>query len=209
MNDIIVIEDCISKTMQDIVESEVFAKDFPWFFLENITFNGLDAKNKEKLGTHYGLTHVFLDSNRGVYSPSVALFLPIIASAMESINTRYIKERLLAGRLFLQLPNGEASVPNNAHIDLEEPHIVFLYYVNDSDGDTVIFDKTTKDVPPSDLRMRHMRPGYKEYEQSMFSPMKTITPKKGTVVIFDGSRYHASSNPTTNKRCVVNFNYRK
>jgi len=33
-----------------------------------------------------------------------------------------------------------------------------------------------------------------------------ITPKRGRLVIFDGSQYHASSYTTGDYRCVINMN---
>ena len=68
-----------------------------------------------------------------------------------------------------------------AHTDDQEPHWVLIYYVNDSDGDTCLFegDEVTK----------------------------RITPKRGRVLVFDGSIRHASSSPVeTPFRCVFNFN---
>ena len=88
--------------------------------------------------------------------------------------------RVLQARSFLQTPNNTTRKYNNKHVDTTIPHVVVLYYVNDSDGDTHLFNGV--DI------------------------IKTVTPKKNRVVIFDGSIYHSSGSPTTNKRCVINFN---
>lgn len=66
---------------------------------------------------------------------------------------------------------------------MPDPHLACLYYVNDTDGDTIFFnqDKTTI--------------------------IKKVAPKKGRVVIFDGSICHSSSTPTKNVRSVINFNF--
>jgi hypothetical protein len=67
-----------------------------------------------------------------------------------------------------------------------------LYYVNDSDGDTFLFNRTKKDGPiPKD---------------SELEILKRVSPKKGRVVLFDGSRYHSSSGPSKDVRCIINFN---
>ena len=63
---------------------------------------------------------------------------------------------------------------------------IFLYYVNDSDGDTIIFDG----VGPPDLEIR-----------------ERITPKANSGVFFSNKFWHASSNPIrTNRRVNINFN---
>jgi hypothetical protein len=75
------------------------------------------------------------------------------------------------------------------------PHTVCLYYVNDSDGDTFIFDKTSDDIK-----------GRRDiFERTKFNVLKRVTPKKGRVVLFNGNRYHSSSGPTKDVRCIINF----
>ena len=70
------------------------------------------------------------------------------------------------------------------HIDFNAPHWVFLYFINDSDGETVFFeDKGTK---------------------ATFA----IEPKAGRAVVFDGSIYHASQSPKHSKiRSTLNINF--
>jgi hypothetical protein len=73
---------------------------------------------------------------------------------------------------------------NNVHIDSSDPHIVGLYYPHDSDGDTVFF--TAMDGKEELLR---------------------VSPKRGSMVFFDGNIPHASSNPTERAiRLTVNYN---
>ena len=62
--------------------------------------------------------------------------------------------------------------------------MVIIYYVNDSDGDTCIFDNEGK--------VQHR-----------------ISPKKGRFLVFDGNRKHAGSHPYhANYRVVINSNIR-
>ena len=82
---------------------------------------------------------------------------------------------------------------DNPHVDAKYPHLVCLYYLNDSDGDTFIFDKTLQDTPYTNPKTK-------------FEIVKRITPKKGRAILFDGSRYHSSSGPTKGVRCILNFN---
>jgi hypothetical protein len=70
------------------------------------------------------------------------------------------------------------------HIDIDNvPHVVAIYYVNNSDGDTVFFDKS------GDGLQELMR----------------VTPKANTLVCFDGGIYHAAEPPRKSPmRIVVN-----
>lgn len=82
---------------------------------------------------------------------------------------------------------------NMPHVDLYFPHMVMLYYVNDSDGDTVIYKE------------KHSGNGKMSFPESL-TEKKRISPKRGRVVIFDGLYYHTSSSPRKNPyRCVINF----
>ena len=79
------------------------------------------------------------------------------------------------------------------HVDDMNDHYVFLYYVNDSDGDTFVFNEK------AELS--------KKFEYKDLTLMKKITPKKGAAILMDGKHFHAISAPTkTNLRCVINVN---
>ena len=84
----------------------------------------------------------------------------------------------MKSNLLLQTQN----TPNTPHIDYKFPHDVLLYYVNDSDGETIFYDSELNEI-------------------------KKVNPKRGRIVVFDGSQYHSSTPPQKNKcRCVINMN---
>ena len=99
-------------------------------------------------------------------------------------------------RLFLQLPLAPQykKEHNGIHVDLPPylPHVACVYYCNDSDGDTIIYDQTINDVPGGSQNVKLVE-------------HKRVTPKRGRAVFFDGSRYHCSSQPTVNYRTIINF----
>jgi hypothetical protein len=77
------------------------------------------------------------------------------------------------------------------HVDMTTPHMVLLYYVNDSDGDTVIFDQK-----------------YDDGEVPRLTVNRAISPKAGAAILFDGLTYHSSSSPQyAEKRIVININF--
>jgi hypothetical protein len=78
------------------------------------------------------------------------------------------------------------------HWDLPDPGWVsMVYYINDSDGDTKIFDK------------------YAAERNDNLNVIGTSTPKAGSAVIFDSNRWHASSNPINfPNRYIINFIFR-
>ena len=49
---------------------------------------------------------------------------------------------VIQGRSFLQLPLNNKKVDvDSPHIDTDDKHFVMLYYVCDSDGDTIIYNE--------------------------------------------------------------------
>jgi hypothetical protein len=71
---------------------------------------------------------------------------------------------------------------------------VVLYYVVDSDGDTLIVDK--------------IREGnIEEYHHNVedYKILQRVKPKQGRAVIFDGKYYHTAEQPSKNMRCIINF----
>ena len=96
-----------------------------------------------------------------------------------------IKTNLL---LQANIPEGHYNVP---HQDANHECYTMVYYCNDSDGDTFLFEEFWEDDSnlPNKLTVR-----------------QRITPKKNRLVLFESNRYHASSNPSKNKeRFVINI----
>ena len=81
------------------------------------------------------------------------------------------------------IPDGGHYMP---HIDTSIPHIVALYYINDSDGDTLFFQD----------------------KDGAFEEFMHVTPQANTMVCFDGSIFHAAQPPRKSPiRLAINTVY--
>ena len=115
------------------------------------------------------------------------MIVPLLENACNRIGKQSVN--VIQGRSFLQLPiNYKGEREDSPHIDTSDDHFVMLYYVCDSDGDTIIYNEQEK--------------------SDSYTVQKRITPKQGRVVLFDGSYYHTAEQPLNNIRCVVNYNLR-
>jgi len=182
LDDILVIDDIIPKTYQDVIEQSLFSSHFPWYLQKDITFI-------EDKFDNYGFNHGLKLEDGTINSAFYDGILPMTFLVSDRYNLE--QKNLVQARAFLQTNRGRKT-HNKPHVDLHYPHTVFLYYVNDSDGDTFLFEETLEDTPNPQ----------KDYQ---FNLKQSISPKKGRGVIFNGNRYHASSNPTKIPRCVINF----
>jgi hypothetical protein len=120
-------------------------------------------------------------------------------------NTYTVCNNLIRIRLGLITKQNEStSFTNEAHVDDKMPHMVGLFYLNESDGDTIIYNQTTDDYPEYDLSKEF----YNSHLKDNLTEMVRVTPKPNRLIIFDGKHFHASSTPTTtSRRIVLNFNF--
>ena len=187
--EIIVIDDFVSFEYQEKIKQELLGlnNEFPWYFTEDVTAAGeYDSQYRPAMNHQY----VFMDDNDISQIESVYhhLFTPLLSKACQYL--KMPETKVLQGRSFLQFPlkNIDTSVVDTPHIDIDEgdEHIVVLYYVCDSDGDTIIYNERTKSLT--------------------YTEKQRVTPKQGRVVIFDGGQYHTAQQPKNGVRCVVNYN---
>ena len=159
-----VIKNVLPKKVQEQLKDFIFSK-CPLYYLHNVTFKG-DKKYCPAFGNS-------LIKNDAVVSEQASLL---------NVFKETIKGNVINANLIVQLPLNSKVISkvDQIHIDNNEPHQVFLYYVNDSDGDTVIYKNK------------------KEW--------KRFTPKQGSMITFDGSLYHSAEQPKKGTRCVINLN---
>ena len=137
-----VINNVIPKKYQDQIEKMMLSLEFDWHFLDDITY-ALNGENDDPKRVEFpdakgspGFAHMFYHKPDGVdiMSKHYMFVLPLLLSFVEEDNFELL--RIKGGLL---LPTGIGY--NQPHIDLDAPHKVGLYYVNESDGDTVFFNK--------------------------------------------------------------------
>lgn len=191
MKQIEVIDNIINKQEQENIKNKLIGDDgINWFFQNDVSIkNNLRQRRP-------GFCHHFYRHNN-INSDVYYLIEQIITNTVKKLKWKtYSVNDLIEARTFLQLPlNKEfiGSGVDSPHLDRTEPHFVFLYYVNDSDGDTVIYNYKSKSA--TDI------PFFEDVKE-----LKRITPKQGRVVVFDGMYWHTAEQPKNNVRCIVNFN---
>ena len=168
-----VYDDMIPSELADNLENLLLGQSIPWAYIQNIT------KGSSSNAYLPGFSYYFINNNTNIYTPFCFNIFQILYNLTHNLNIDLLD--IIQARAFLQIPSLKSS-PNEIHTDLEFPHWVCLYYVCDSDGDTILFDDNGNEI-------------------------QRVTPKKGRIVFFDGLIKHCSSSPTKTHRAVVNFDF--
>ena len=203
-DEILVVENVVPILFQKaIIERVQGDKHFPWFLLHRIghpdhfgpgtTSTYVDPNITDDVG----FFHMAFDGNTNTphydFFRSILEFFSekagIAVGRMLRIRLRYTHKGIGHSELKYAPP----------HVDFHSnaPYSTFVYYVNDSDGDTIIFDKT---FSPE-----------QQYDPVFSEPLPEllrITPKQGSGLFFNGHRYHAGNYPIKqSSRIVINFDF--
>ena len=158
---------------------------FPWYFHENTNsvFDNIHVINNKNTEESLLFSNLILED-----SPGYDMVHELFSRFLISNNERSDRILRIKANLYTQ---GIYSTYHSPHIDLEEPHKVFLYYVDDSDGYTWLFNERFSGKKINNLTV-----------------LDRIEPKAGRGLMFDGLNYHASSSPVYHKkRCTINIDY--
>lgn len=184
----IIYDDIVSKQSQDIIENILTGTEFPWFFNE-YTVEDKTVDNYQTLKTNDPKVKEYLQFTHGFYRQEPFFVSPEYKQIKflfdEFINNANIKVGDLIrvkANLQTQFKESNTSFYNTPHRDQPMNHTVVIYYVNDSDGDTFIFEND--------------------------NVAKTVSPKKGRFLLFDGKYFHSGRHPcNSSKRILLNYNF--
>ena len=194
---IYVFDDIVDIKCQENIKNILFGetlyqeKQFPWYYIEDVTASGDEDSQHRPAMSHIYITYD-PDSSPDkaksiVESDFHEIVLPILENSCRKMSVNGIG--LLQGRSFLQFPlNLKDQSVDKPHRDLwdTDNFFVVLYYICDSDGDTIIYNETK--------------------ESDQYTVKQRVTPKQGRVAIFDGTLMHTAEQPLNNTRCVINYN---
>ena len=175
-----IFDNSISIKLQDNIESWLTDGDnFAWFYnetsiIEEDTNYGFESYDYAQF------SHAFVLDYKTNSNAKSFVFDKLINEI--NVNNPVIRAK---ANLKLMCPYGNADSHNKPHYDQDTEHFVGLYYVNNSDGYTWLFNKDR-------------------------TVMKRIEPRKGRFVFFRGDILHADSHPhKCKKRLVINIDFQK
>lgn len=182
---------------RDILAELLLGPDFPWYYNASTNYvSGLDELENtilvdENVKESPQFTHKFIyaDVPNSDHMHYLQEMLDVIHTQIGKIaRIKRIKSNLLTKEA--DYPNGfYHPIHVDNHGDLAKNDWTFLYYVNDADGDTIVFNEEWSE-------------DWKGLGKSLTIQNK-VTPKGGTGIFFKSTQYHTSSPPITSKNRVV------
>jgi hypothetical protein len=172
------IEGIVSKEIQDKISDEILSTHFPWFFNDS-TIGQYDKDKK----AGFQFIHTVLEDGR-IVSPIFDYIKPILESFESSTNLTIKNLIRIKINLLTQLELSNIEIQNTIHTDIAKTSpctdvVSLVYYVMDSDGDTVVYDG---------------------------DDILTCSPVKGNAFYFKSVLDHRATNPILNqRRIVINF----
>ena len=176
-------DDCISKKITDKIEKTLLDGEYLWRFSNHTVHKEVPDPQMSHI---IGMFHPF---GGGFIKSDFFYLVENLLSEIEKNTDIELEDRVLyKARSTILFPNAVGQKKESEiHIDFldnQSTRINILYYANESDGDTILYEKDAKTI------------------------MKRISPKKGRFVCFSGDIPHCASSPTESyKRVVMNINF--
>jgi len=186
-----IFDDIISESDQIKLEEYVKLPNLKWNYQHNITgqYGGTDLL---KLPANVLKSIDITDSNISNIINSIKLNL------LDKFNMEFVKDYRY--KINWTTPITENyDFKNLIHVDMNVDHIAIVYYINDTDGNTIFLNNTNGNSAESH------QSNFKGIDLDEFEIVNKIPPKKGRAVIFDGNIYHCGEYPTITDRFVLNF----
>jgi hypothetical protein len=187
----IVLDDIFLDEEIKFIEKYFTNFDFPWYFGTSSIFTCGEEiteehkNNHPKIQEYIQLQHTFFNLNvRTKEVDQLSQNVDLVVDILKKVfNKTSLKGDLLRCKVNLQPRNKTKLLDsyNTPHNDFEFDHHVVLYYVNDADSNTILFNLDNTE-------------------------MTQIPSKKGRILIFDGNILHTGAHPKdTIYRIVINY----
>ena len=182
-----IIDNYLTQSYHKEIQNLFTGSDFPWYYNNNITHRtGEISTNNE-----YGFTHAFYTDSSFRNSHYATFIKPMVLNLKDTVNCDYI----LRSRADMVMWSLEDFI-HPPHVDYEYSNVATILYINDTDGDTILYNQK---YPGDDKSIP---------KNSELEIKERVNPKANRLVIFNGAMLHTGSSPTKHKnRILINSNF--
>jgi hypothetical protein len=132
-----IIQNFLPSILEENLYNNLISSNFPWYWNDFVLYD-----DKEKQKNLFQFTHTFIKNGEFI-SSWVNLTIPIVYFLEKQLNTKIKSIYKLKANLTTKTIINESDIKELYHIDKETSnYISFIYYVEDSDGDTIIENKS-------------------------------------------------------------------
>jgi len=179
-----VIDNFLTKSYYKGILDLLTGPNFGWCYNDNISIEPLEISQFNG----YGFSHVFWDEKKGPINDA-QFIQPLLYQILDVTDC----DLFLRARADMVTWSKEDFI-HPAHNDYSFPNTAAVFYINETDGDTIFYNVK----PAAVLKDKEL----KEYDR--------VSPKANRLVIFDGDLLHTGCSPTKHKnRIIINSNYIK
>jgi hypothetical protein len=188
-----VFDDVISNEEQKLLNDYVKSSNIEWVSMENITgeYGGKKETHKFPAKVHPKPECKNEEINRIIDSIEL-----IVA---KKLNLEFIKN--YRWKINWTTPIGEYNPMDLLHCDGLRDHIAMVYYINDSTGDTCVYNNINGNTAET------YQENFNNVDYNSYSLLTSVSPKMGRCVVFDGKLAHHGNYPSNGDRFIINFNF--
>lgn len=179
-----IIDDFIHKDYHSKILELLDGSYFPWYLQKKISYK--TNQESESSLREFGFGHIFADSQKMMNTEEARFIEPLLIKIGQEVKSN----KILRSRADMTM---YGKFKHDEHVDFTTDHITTIYYVNESDGDTILYNEFYDKEMPDKLTI-----------------YKRISPRANRLIVFDGLRIHTGCSPESYKnRIIINSNYER
>lgn len=174
------------------VKKAVFSPSLAWLYGDKVSYGDFPHGITDPMAIEtFGFNRdIYNAENQYSDADALEFMSPVIKRIVEINGPQTQITRIRFSMKFYKhgFKDGNYNLP---HVDYGYPHKSLIMYMNETDGDTYIFNEV-----------------YNGQLKTTFTVKERIPPKENRAVIIDGFQYHTASNPLQHDvRLIININY--
>ena len=182
-----IIDNFLEEEYFNHIQSKILHADHRWYYMDNISISKEISTRETDL--RYGFNYSLIEPDHKEYN--LGEMNKFIYDVSIAANANVV----LRSRMDMTTNRGE-SYKLEPHVDFQYPHITTIFYVNDSDGNTIIYNEMYDQID-------------QEIDDTQLTIKQEIEPKANRLIIFNGLHLHTGHTPSIhNQRVLINSNFK-
>jgi len=188
-----IFDDILSNEEQNLLNDYVKSSNTEWVVMKNIT-----GEYGGKMETHKFPAKVHpKEKCKNEEIKRIINSIELIVA--KKLNLKFIKN--YRWKINWTSPIEEYNPMDLLHCDGIQDHIAMVYYINDSTGDTCVYDNINGNNAET------YQKNFNNVDYNSYFLLANVSPKMGRCFIFDGKLMHYGNYPSNGNRFIINFNF--